>query len=104
MHDGNALELELGDFKKNRKYRVLSVDNGLLNFVDVQYGKYPVILVTNPKNAMFHMPEYEPRHRIAKSTHIRVLVFTDEAALDVSVTLVSEKIRLPADPLLQLDE
>lgn len=84
MHDGNSLELELGDFKKNRKYRVLAVDNGLLSFVDVEYGKFPVILVTNPKDAMFHLPGYEPTHRIALSTHIRVLVFTDEAEIDVS--------------------
>ncbi|XP_018497371.1 transmembrane protein 62 [Galendromus occidentalis] len=91
MHTGNALELELGDFKKNRKYRILSYDNGLLNFVDVRFGKFPVILVTNPKNALYHMPEYEPLYRIAQSTHIRVLVFSDEADMDVKVKLNDEE-------------
>lgn len=37
MHDDNALELELGDFKENRKFRVLSIDHGLLNFIDVTF-------------------------------------------------------------------
>ncbi|OQR73783.1 transmembrane protein 62-like [Tropilaelaps mercedesae] len=87
MHDNNALELELGDFKENRKFRVLSIDHGLLNFVDVAFKTYPIILVTNPKNALFHLPSYEPLERIRNSTHIRVLVFSDEPIIEVKLSL-----------------
>ncbi|XP_022671622.1 transmembrane protein 62-like [Varroa destructor] len=87
MHDDNALELELGDFKENRKFRVLSIDHGLLNFIDVTFKKYPIILVTNPKNALFHLPTYEPLERIRDSTHIRVLVFSDEPIIEVKLSL-----------------
>ena len=70
------LELEVGDFKDNRIFRVAAVDHGLFSFTDVKLGQWPIILITNPKPALFSMPNFEPLRRIHKSTYIRVLVFS----------------------------
>ncbi|RWS09024.1 transmembrane protein 62-like protein, partial [Dinothrombium tinctorium] len=75
-HGNGALELEVGDWKDNRLYRIAAIDHGLFSFNDVQFNKWPVILITNPKAALFSMPGIEPLHRIKTSTHIRVLVFS----------------------------
>lgn len=53
------LELELADWKKNRMYRVLAMDHGILSFVDVPHGEWPVVVVTNPKHALFRIPSRE---------------------------------------------
>lgn len=53
------LELELGDWKANRTYRLAAIDHGMFTFVDVQQGQWPVVLVTNPKNALYHLPTKE---------------------------------------------
>lgn len=53
------LELELGDWKSNRTYRLAAIDHGMFSFVDVQHGQWPVVLVTNPKNALYHLPDKE---------------------------------------------
>ena len=53
------LELELADWKKNRMYRVLAMDHGILSFVDVPHGEWPVVIVTNPKHALFRIPSRE---------------------------------------------
>jgi len=65
-------------------YRVLAYDHGLMSFVDVAFHSWPVVLVTNPKNALFLVPGHEPTHRIKRSTYIRfaylflfVLITTD---------------------------
>ncbi|XP_041352830.1 transmembrane protein 62-like [Gigantopelta aegis] len=79
-----TLELELGDWRDNRMFRVLVVDHDLLSFVDVHLGDWPVILITNPKNAQFHSP-FESIERIQLSTHVRVLVFSHLKILSVSV-------------------
>merc|ERR1719284_823595 len=50
LHHTGTPELELGDWKENRRYRLLAVDNGVLSFVDIKHGDWPVVLVTNPKN------------------------------------------------------
>lgn len=70
------LELELADWKTGRLFRVAAVDHGLFSFVDVRFREWPIILVTNPKSAVMAMPAVEPLHRISRSTHIRVLVFS----------------------------
>ncbi|CAN7993487.1 unnamed protein product, partial [Ixodes pacificus] len=73
-----ALELELADWKHGRTYRLAAVDHGLFSFVDVTYKQWPIILVTNPKSALLSMPSIEPLGRMARSTHVRVLVFSPE--------------------------
>lgn len=50
------LELEVADFKSTRRYRVAAVDHGIFSFVDVTHGHWPVILITNPKHSLFHIP------------------------------------------------
>lgn len=56
LHDNKFLELEIGDWKKQRTFRVAAIDGGLLSFVDVEHGKWPIILITNPKHSIFHIP------------------------------------------------
>ncbi|KFM76795.1 Transmembrane protein 62, partial [Stegodyphus mimosarum] len=70
------LELELADWKENRKYRICAVDHGIFSFIDHYLDDWPLLLVTNPKDALMAMPSIEPLHRILKSTHIRVLIFS----------------------------
>ncbi|XP_074644153.1 transmembrane protein 62-like [Tubulanus polymorphus] len=70
------LELELGDWKDNRMFRLLVIDHDLLSFVDQKMGTWPIIIVSNPKHALYSMPSHEPVGRMLHSTHIRVLVFS----------------------------
>ena len=70
------LELELADWKVNRRYRIMAIDHDLASFVDTNYMKWPVILVTNPKEASLSAPIVEPLIRMKYSTHIRVLIFS----------------------------
>ncbi|XP_021929537.1 transmembrane protein 62-like isoform X2 [Zootermopsis nevadensis] len=76
LQQAGFLELELGDWKDNRLYRLLAVDHGLFSFVDIKHRDWPVVLVTNPKHALFIIPTREPLQRILQSTHIRVLGFS----------------------------
>lgn len=50
------LELEVADWKLSRKFRVAAIDHGLLSFVDVVHGDWPIVLITNPKHALFYVP------------------------------------------------
>lgn len=72
------LELELGDWKKTRMFRVAAVDHGLFSFVDILHNTWPIILVTNPKHAMFHIPGKEDEDIQLTSTHIRFLIFSKD--------------------------
>lgn len=81
------LELELGDWRDNRMFRILAVDHDLLSFTDEVVQQWPIILITNPKNAQFLAPQHEPLHRIGMSTHIRILVFNPIALKHVNVSI-----------------
>lgn len=70
------LELELGDWKSNRLFRVAAFDHGLFSVADVQYNDYPIILITNPKDALLNLPNKENKNLQLNSSHIRLLVFT----------------------------
>ena len=70
------LELELADWKVNRRYRIMAIDHDLASFVDTNYMNWPVILVTNPKEARLSAPYVEPLRRMIYSTHIRILIFS----------------------------
>ncbi|XP_060073255.1 transmembrane protein 62-like [Ylistrum balloti] len=76
-HNTGMLELELGDWKDNRLYRVLAIDHDMISFTDEKIGNWPVILVTNPKHAMY-MSDKEALDRPANSTHIRILIFSPD--------------------------
>ncbi|XP_076359605.1 transmembrane protein 62-like isoform X2 [Tachypleus tridentatus] len=76
LHSTGSLELELSDWKLNRRYRVAAVDHGMFSFIDLKHGQWPVVLVTNPKHALYTMPSIEPLNIIRKSSHIRILIFS----------------------------
>lgn len=56
LQDDKFFELEVADWKDCRRYRVAAIDHGLLSFVDIDFGVWPIILITNPKNALFQVP------------------------------------------------
>ncbi|KAM9293908.1 transmembrane protein 62 [Gastrophryne carolinensis] len=85
QHQQGTLELELGDWMKNRRYRIFAFDHDLFSFIDLQYEEWPAILITNPKSALYSNPAEEPLKRIQHSTHIRVLVFSLDSITSVKV-------------------
>lgn len=49
------------------RYRLAAIDHGLFSFIDVLHKEWPVVLVTNPKHALYHMSEKEhPRLQAGK--------------------------------------
>ena len=89
-----TLELELGDWKENRRYRLLAVDNGILSFVDVDHGNWPVVLITNPKNSNFLAPKVEKVENILASPFVRILAFSPSGISSVRVKLNNEDWKL----------
>ncbi len=65
------LELELGDWKTGRLFRVLAIDHGLMSHVDVKLGEWPVVLITNPKDARYMLSLHEPLEIMPNSSHVR---------------------------------
>lgn len=84
------LELELGDWKDNRVFRLLAIDHGLLSFIDVTHHDWPIALITNPKHALFIIPGKESLETIARSTHIRVLAFSLSKITEVKVKIKND--------------
>eukprot|EP01080_Neovahlkampfia_damariscottae_P011835 gene11835-5165_t len=70
------LELEVADFKQTQKLRLLAFDHDIFSFKDFYFNQFPVILVTNPKEAKY-LSENEPTYKIGNSTHIRMLIFSE---------------------------
>ena len=74
-----VMELELGDWKKNRLFRLLAIDRGRLSFIDHQYkpgqtdDNRNLVLITNPLDAQFiFSPDIRGSFQMMKeSTHIR---------------------------------
>lgn len=52
-------------------YRVLAVDHDMLSIQDAVFNQWPVVIVTNPKEASLQAPLHEPLYVMKKSTHIR---------------------------------
>ncbi|XP_016067841.1 PREDICTED: transmembrane protein 62 isoform X2 [Miniopterus natalensis] len=86
-HSQGTLELELGDWKKNRRYRIFAFDHDLFSFSDLIFGEWPVVLITNPKSLLYSCPKHEPLERILHSTHIRVLAFSLTSITSVTVKI-----------------
>ena len=74
FHDDRDLELELVDWKNNRRFRVFAVDDGKLSFTDVKFNEWPIALITYPKDVQFMMSAKEDYSDYKENT-IRVLVF-----------------------------
>jgi hypothetical protein len=81
------LELELGDFMKNRRYRVGVFDHGLFSFADVKLGTWPVAVITNPKSNLFNNPFKEDIKLQQYSTHIRILAWSTSEISSCKVKL-----------------
>eukprot|EP00090_Calanus_glacialis_P002371 TRINITY_DN11760_c0_g1_i1.p1 TRINITY_DN11760_c0_g1~~TRINITY_DN11760_c0_g1_i1.p1 ORF type:complete len:657 (+),score=188.57 TRINITY_DN11760_c0_g1_i1:41-2011(+) len=86
FHNENDLELELVDWKNNRKFRVIAVDQGTFSFTDVRFGEWPVVLPTYPKDTSFMMPGKEVYGEYLRNT-IRVLVFSDVPITRVTIAV-----------------
>ncbi|XP_046874014.1 transmembrane protein 62 [Hypomesus transpacificus] len=86
-HPQGTLELELGDWMGNRRYRVLAFDHDLLSFSDLTFQQWPAVLITNPKEAQYLHPGAEPLGRVRRSTHIRVLAFSEAPITAVYVSV-----------------
>lgn len=86
-HFTGALELEVGDWKDNRRYRIFAFDHDLFSFADVTFDKWPVVLITNPKSLLYSCARHEPLERLFHSTHIRVLAFSSSPITSVTVKI-----------------
>ncbi|XP_022333141.2 transmembrane protein 62-like [Crassostrea virginica] len=78
-HRSGTFEVELGDWKLNRMYRIVAVDNDVMSFSDQPFHEEPVIIFTNPQHAKF------PASKNVTSTHIRLLVFPPSKLITVHV-------------------
>ncbi|XP_074091329.1 transmembrane protein 62 isoform X2 [Macrotis lagotis] len=86
-HPKGTLELELGDWKDNRRYRIFAFDHDLFSFADLVFDKWPVVLVTNPKSFLYSSSTHEPLERLLFSTHIRILAFSPSSITSVTVKI-----------------
>nr|XP_030698758.1 transmembrane protein 62 isoform X6 [Globicephala melas] len=99
-HFQGTLELEVGDWKDNRRYRIFAFDHDLFSFADLIFGEWPVVLITNPKSLLYSSAKHEPLERLLHSTHIsgcaishshqqctRVLVFSLSSITSVAVKI-----------------
>ncbi|KAM4831008.1 transmembrane protein 62 isoform X1 [Urocitellus parryii] len=86
-HFQGTLELEVGDWKDNRRYRIFAFDHDLFSFEDLIFGNWPVILITNPKSLLYSCAKHEPLERILHSTHIRVLAFSLSSITSVTIKI-----------------
>lgn len=91
-HPQGTLELELGDWMDNRRYRVLAFDHDMLSFCDLTFEQWPAALITNPKDAQYLHPGVEPLGRIHRSTHIRILAFSESPITAVHVSIDGEPV------------
>ncbi|XP_045678605.1 transmembrane protein 62 isoform X3 [Phyllostomus hastatus] len=82
-----TLELEVGDWKNNRRYRIFAFDHDLFSFADLIFGEWPVVLITNPKSLLYSCPKHEPLERLLQSTHIRILAFSLSSITSVTVKI-----------------
>ncbi|KAL5463442.1 hypothetical protein EMCRGX_G032337 [Ephydatia muelleri] len=86
-HRDGHLELELGDFRFTQAYRLLVFDHDLFSFTDTHLGQWPLVHITNPKDARFLIPSHEPVGRMKHSSAIRILAFSPHLIVSVEVWL-----------------
>ncbi|XP_023051832.1 transmembrane protein 62 isoform X3 [Piliocolobus tephrosceles] len=87
VNNEGTLELEVGDWKDNRRYRIFAFDHDLFSFADLIFGTWPVVLITNPKSLLYSCGKHEPLERLLHSTHIRVLAFSLSSITSVTVKI-----------------
>ncbi|XP_025951532.1 transmembrane protein 62 isoform X3 [Dromaius novaehollandiae] len=87
QHPHGTLELELGDWMDNRRYRILVFDHDLLSFADLNFEEWPAVLITNPKSFLYSSAAHEPLEKIIYSTCIRILAFSPSFITSVEVRI-----------------
>lgn len=84
------LELEMGDWKDNRRFRILSFDHGHFSFSDFTFesndGPIVTSVLTNPKNPYAWL-DYERNANLKHSQFVRLLVFSNEPISKVLIQL-----------------
>ncbi len=78
-HSTGLVELELGDWKDYRRYRIVAFDQGFFSFADASYHEESgntIIVVTNPKDPRF-VTAKEPYAAIRDTKTVRALIFSD---------------------------
>ena len=86
FHNDRDLELELVDWKNNRRLRILAVDQGKLSFTDFKFNEWPVALVTYPKDVHFMNPAKEDLNNYQEN-NIRVLIFHNKQITQVLISV-----------------
>ncbi|XP_053521978.1 transmembrane protein 62 isoform X4 [Artibeus jamaicensis] len=87
VNNEGTLELEVGDWKNNRRYRIFAFDHDLFSFADLIFSEWPVVLITNPKSLLYSCPKHEPLEKLLQSTHIRILAFSLSSITSVTVKI-----------------
>ncbi|KAJ6667246.1 hypothetical protein lerEdw1_017224 [Lerista edwardsae] len=90
QHRHGTLELELGDWKKSRRYRILAFDHDLFSFADLTFEEWPVVLITNPKPFLYSSSAHEPLQRIRHSTYIRITLYFERDYAEFIGVIVTE--------------
>ncbi|CAF3775166.1 unnamed protein product [Rotaria magnacalcarata] len=85
-HSNGLLDIELGDWKRQRRFRIMTIDSGLLSFEDFRFSQPIYALISNPKAAKFQTPR-EPFYRLNQSTHIRIVIFSKLSIINVNVSI-----------------
>lgn len=88
-HKTGLREAELTDWKDNRFYRIMALDNGILSFKDIDYDAkpWPVVLVTWPPRSEYTAGDREPLYKLISSTHVRLLVFSQNKIMSVHISI-----------------
>lgn len=81
------LDIEVADWRAKRVFRLAAIDHGLFSFEDFHFPTWPLILITNPKDHKFSMPQLENLQLISRSSHIRVLVFSTSSIVSVTASI-----------------
>lgn len=87
LHPEGFLELELADFLRTRRYRLATIDHGMLSIIDFSLHSYPFAIITNPKNMLFNNPFRENIELQKQSTHIRILAFSKKVIVKCSISI-----------------
>ena len=74
----------------------MAFDHDLLSFTDTALGKWPLVLLTNPKNAKFLVPSKEPTQRMLNSSHVRMLVFSTASIVSIEMEIDGMSLPPPA--------
>lgn len=74
----------------------MAFDHDLFSFTDTTLTQWPLVLITNPKDAHFSLPSREPLGRMAHSTHIRFLAFSTSPIIEVKVWVDEKPLGMPS--------